>query len=172
MKKILENIPSCFLKFISAIFFVFQDKVLITQWKDEIINGHKTSLQIMSNMTSKGFKIYGALTNSPSTENFKPPLEHRNSNGSQICVIFSCLFQRKNVFIIWIRVYNERDLEAFSTSHMQLILHEKWRAHIVIYRVMFLQVDFMVPRILILTFNEQPVSKALKRPGWNLQTFS
>lgn len=76
------------------------------------------------------------------------------------------------MFIIWIRVYNERDLEAFSTSHMQLILHEKWRAHIVIYRVMFLQVDFMVPRILILTFNEQPVSKALKRPGWNLQTFS
>jgi hypothetical protein len=50
------------------------------------------------------------------------------------------------VFIIWIRVYNERVLEAFSTSRMQLILHEKWRAHVIIYRVMFLQVDLMVPR--------------------------
>lgn len=77
-----ENCIVIVLKTDTKLIITSPDKVLITQWKDEIINGHKTSLQIMSNMTSKGFKIYGALTNSPSTENFKPPLEHRNSNGS------------------------------------------------------------------------------------------
>lgn len=61
----------------------FQDKVLISQWKDEIINGHKLSAQIVANMTTKASKMYGAaISNSPSSENFKPPLEHRNSNGS------------------------------------------------------------------------------------------
>ncbi|XP_061162225.1 beta-adrenergic receptor kinase 2-like isoform X2 [Saccostrea echinata] len=59
------------------------DKVLISQWKDEIINGHKLSAQIVARMTTKASKMYGAaITNSPSSENFKPPLEHRNSNGS------------------------------------------------------------------------------------------
>lgn len=59
------------------------DKVLISQWKDEIINGHKLSAQIVANMTTKASKMYGAaISNSPSSENFKPPLEHRNSNGS------------------------------------------------------------------------------------------
>ncbi|XP_022338831.1 G protein-coupled receptor kinase 3-like isoform X1 [Crassostrea virginica] len=59
------------------------DKVLISQWKDEIINGHKLSAQIVASMTTKASKMYGAaISNSPSSENFKPPLEHRNSNGS------------------------------------------------------------------------------------------
>lgn len=66
-----------------SIFNLFQDKVLISQWKDEIINGHKLSAQIVASMTTKASKMYGAaISNSPSSENFKPPLEHRNSNGS------------------------------------------------------------------------------------------
>ncbi|KAK3576688.1 hypothetical protein CHS0354_024296 [Potamilus streckersoni] len=59
------------------------DKVLINQWKDEIINGFKMSAQIMANMNKKASKMYGAdITHSPSTENFRPPFEHQNSNGS------------------------------------------------------------------------------------------
>ncbi|XP_021370449.1 beta-adrenergic receptor kinase 2-like isoform X1 [Mizuhopecten yessoensis] len=59
------------------------DRVLINQWKDEIISGYKTSTQMMAQMTTKASKMYGAaIANSPSSENFKPPLEHRNSNGS------------------------------------------------------------------------------------------
>lgn len=68
---------------IDSVLYSFQDKVLISQWKDEIINGHKLSAQIVASMTTKASKMYGAaITNSPSSENFKPPLEHRNSNGS------------------------------------------------------------------------------------------
>lgn len=38
---------------------------------------------MMAQMTTKASKMYGAaIANSPSSENFKPPLEHRNSNGS------------------------------------------------------------------------------------------
>ncbi|KAL5017369.1 hypothetical protein ScPMuIL_006958 [Solemya velum] len=59
------------------------DRVLINQWKDEIISGFKISIQMMANMNKKASKMYGAdLVHSPSSENFKPPLEHRNSNGS------------------------------------------------------------------------------------------
>ena len=60
----------------------FQDKVLINQWKDEILNGFKTSTQIMATMNKKASKMYGADLNNPNPENFRPPLEHRNSNGS------------------------------------------------------------------------------------------
>ncbi|XP_060605265.1 beta-adrenergic receptor kinase 2-like isoform X1 [Ruditapes philippinarum] len=59
------------------------DKVLINQWKDEILNGFKLSTQIMANMNKKASKMYGAEINSSSNaDNFRPPLEHRNSNGS------------------------------------------------------------------------------------------
>ncbi|XP_052798603.1 beta-adrenergic receptor kinase 2-like isoform X3 [Mya arenaria] len=57
------------------------DKVLINQWKDEIINGYKLSTQIMANMNKKASKMYGAEINNTNFE-FRPPLEHRNSNGS------------------------------------------------------------------------------------------
>lgn len=58
------------------------DKVLINQWKDEILNGFKTSTQIMATMNKKASKMYGADLNNPNPDNFRPPLEHRNSNGS------------------------------------------------------------------------------------------
>ncbi|WAR01303.1 ARBK2-like protein, partial [Mya arenaria] len=58
-----------------------EDKVLINQWKDEIINGYKLSTQIMANMNKKASKMYGAEINNTNFE-FRPPLEHRNSNGS------------------------------------------------------------------------------------------
>ncbi|XP_052219143.1 beta-adrenergic receptor kinase 2-like isoform X2 [Dreissena polymorpha] len=57
------------------------DKVLINQWKDEIINGFNLSTQIMANMNKKASKMYGAEINL-SNPDFRPPLEHRNSNGS------------------------------------------------------------------------------------------
>lgn len=62
-------------------FSALQDKVLINQWKDEIINGFKLSTQIMANMNKKASKMYGAEINSSNSE-YRPPLEHRNSNGS------------------------------------------------------------------------------------------
>ena len=37
-----------------------QDRVLINQWKDEIINGFKLSAQIMANMNKKVRNKYGA----------------------------------------------------------------------------------------------------------------
>lgn len=59
------------------------DRVLINQWKDEIINGFNLSSQIMANMNKKASKLYGsAIAQSPSNENLRSPLEHRNSNGS------------------------------------------------------------------------------------------
>lgn len=63
-------------------YFFFQDKVLINQWKDEIVNGFKMSTQIMATMNKKASKMYGADLNNQNQENFRPPLEHRNSNGS------------------------------------------------------------------------------------------
>ncbi len=38
----------------------WQDRVLINQWKDEIINGFKLSAQIMANMNKKVRNKYGA----------------------------------------------------------------------------------------------------------------
>ncbi|XP_025091911.1 LOW QUALITY PROTEIN: beta-adrenergic receptor kinase 2-like [Pomacea canaliculata] len=59
------------------------DRVLINQWKDEIINGFNLSSQIMANMNKKASKLYGSeFSSSPSNENLRAPLEHRNSNGS------------------------------------------------------------------------------------------
>ncbi|KAL4224317.1 Beta-adrenergic receptor kinase 2 [Mactra antiquata] len=58
------------------------DKVLINQWKDEILNGFKLSTQIMANMKKKACKMYGAEINNSANPELRPPLEHRNSNGS------------------------------------------------------------------------------------------
>lgn len=72
-----------FLFYLGGFISFFQDKVLINQWKDEILNGFKLSTQIMANMNKKASKMYGAeINNSSNTDNFRPPLEHRNSNGS------------------------------------------------------------------------------------------
>lgn len=65
--------------------WLFQDRVLINQWKDEIINGFKLSAQIMANMNKKVRNKYGAdfgIGGIGGGENQHPPLEHRNSNGS------------------------------------------------------------------------------------------
>ncbi|XP_055861545.1 beta-adrenergic receptor kinase 2-like isoform X6 [Biomphalaria glabrata] len=59
------------------------DKVLINQWKDEIIQGFNLSTQIVATMNKKASKLYGSdIPGSPSTESLRNPLEHRNSNGN------------------------------------------------------------------------------------------
>ncbi|XP_013421882.1 beta-adrenergic receptor kinase 2 [Lingula anatina] len=78
-----ENCIVIYLKNEQKIAITSPDRVLITQWKDEIINGFRMSEQIMANMNKKVSKLYGTdYSLSHSTDNFKPPLEHRNSNGS------------------------------------------------------------------------------------------
>ena len=54
---------------------LFQDRVLINQWKDEIINGFKLSAQIMSQMNKKARNKYGM---GPAGE--MASLDMRNSN--------------------------------------------------------------------------------------------
>lgn len=55
------------------------DKVLINQWKDEIIQGFNLSTQIMANMNKKASKLYGSdLPGSPMTDCQRHILEHRN----------------------------------------------------------------------------------------------
>ncbi|ESO95561.1 hypothetical protein LOTGIDRAFT_144613 [Lottia gigantea] len=77
-----ENCIVLVLKTDAKLAITSPDRVLITQWKDEIINAYKMTAQIMANMNKKASKLYGSdLTNSPSNENLKTPLEHRNSNG-------------------------------------------------------------------------------------------
>lgn len=49
-----------------------QDKVLINQWKEEILGGFRASTKMQSKMNKKASKLYGADV----------PIEHRNSNGS------------------------------------------------------------------------------------------
>nr|ACB05677.1 rhodopsin kinase [Euprymna scolopes] len=49
-----------------------QDKVLINQWKEEILGGFRASAKMQSKMNKKASKLYGADV----------PIEHRNSNGS------------------------------------------------------------------------------------------
>nr|ACB05676.1 rhodopsin kinase [Euprymna scolopes] len=49
-----------------------QDKVLINQWKEEILGGFRASTKMQSKMNRKASKLYGADV----------PIEHRNSNGS------------------------------------------------------------------------------------------
>ena len=58
------------------LYIIFQDRVLITQWKDEIINGFKLSAQIMANMNKKVRNKYGAEFGQAQT------LEQNNSNGT------------------------------------------------------------------------------------------
>ncbi|XP_071094092.1 G protein-coupled receptor kinase 3-like isoform X1 [Haliotis cracherodii] len=78
-----ENCIVMQLKNDQKIIITSPDRVLITQWKDEIITAYKTSAQIMATMNKKASKLYGSdLVNSPSNENLRAPLEHRNSNGS------------------------------------------------------------------------------------------
>ncbi|XP_046557397.1 beta-adrenergic receptor kinase 2-like [Haliotis rubra] len=78
-----ENCIVMQLKNDQKIIITSPDRVLITQWKDEIITAYKTSAQIMATMNKKASKLYGSdLVNSPSNENLRTPLEHRNSNGS------------------------------------------------------------------------------------------
>ena len=61
---------------------IFQDRVLINQWKDEIINGFKLSSQIMQKMNKKATKLYGGDACNNSSNYAHTPLEQRNSNGS------------------------------------------------------------------------------------------
>ncbi|XP_064620029.1 G protein-coupled receptor kinase 3-like [Lineus longissimus] len=64
------------------------DRVLINQWKDEIMNGFHLSTQIMGKMNKKASKMYGAdmpggqVTGHNAEIYTKQPLEQRNSNGS------------------------------------------------------------------------------------------
>lgn len=58
----------------------FQDRVLINQWKDEIINGFKLSSAIMANMNKKVRNKYGADFQVEMAQN--ATMEQRNSNGS------------------------------------------------------------------------------------------
>lgn len=37
-----------------------QDRILLTQWKDEIVHGFQLSTQIMANMNKKVSRMYGA----------------------------------------------------------------------------------------------------------------
>ncbi|XP_055861541.1 beta-adrenergic receptor kinase 2-like isoform X2 [Biomphalaria glabrata] len=58
------------------------DKVLINQWKDEIIQGFNLSTQIVATMNKKASKLYGSdIPGSPSTESLRNPLEHRNRHS-------------------------------------------------------------------------------------------
>ncbi|BFZ18871.1 hypothetical protein BsWGS_21911 [Bradybaena similaris] len=66
------------------------DKVLINQWKDEIIQGFNTSAQILATMNKKASKLYGSeIPGSPSSE-FRNPLEHRNKFRIVYCFIPRC----------------------------------------------------------------------------------
>ncbi|ELU07758.1 hypothetical protein CAPTEDRAFT_103369 [Capitella teleta] len=58
------------------------DRVLINQWKDEIISGFKLSAQIMANMNKKVRNKYGAVPGGNGIDGGHPPLEHRNSDDS------------------------------------------------------------------------------------------
>lgn len=68
---------------------LLQDRVLINQWKDEIISGFKLSAQIMANMNKKvrnkygaDFGLGGSGGNGLDGSMGHPPLEHRNSDDS------------------------------------------------------------------------------------------
>lgn len=43
-----------------VIVFVTQDKILLRQWKDELVEGFKKSAQIMASINKKASKIFGA----------------------------------------------------------------------------------------------------------------
>ncbi|RUS74310.1 hypothetical protein EGW08_017933 [Elysia chlorotica] len=67
------------------------DKVLINQWKDEIIQGFNLSTQIVATMNKKASKLYGSdLPGSPSSESLRNPLEHRNRLRLTRCLSSPC----------------------------------------------------------------------------------
>ena len=81
--KIYYFLNKPFPMFMERVCFFLQDKVLINQWKDEIIQGFTISAQIMANMNKKASKLYGSdLPGSPMTDCQRHILEHRNSNGN------------------------------------------------------------------------------------------
>lgn len=79
-----ENCIVIHLKNDTKVAITSPDRVLINQWKDEIINGFKLSSQILANMNKKVRKKYGAdlAGGQGNMSSNHPPLEQRNSNGS------------------------------------------------------------------------------------------
>ncbi|XP_076452938.1 G protein-coupled receptor kinase 3-like [Babylonia areolata] len=76
-----DNCIVILLKTDQKIAITSQDRVLINQWKDEIISGFNMSSQIMANMNKKVSKLYGTdPANAPGFHNMRPLLVHRNSN--------------------------------------------------------------------------------------------
>ncbi|CAD5125386.1 DgyrCDS13623 [Dimorphilus gyrociliatus] len=88
-----ENCIVIVLKSDAKLAITSPDKILINQWKDEIINGFKLSSQIMANMNKKVRNKYGADTAmggstdhsdsaTPSQNVQHQSVEQRNSNGT------------------------------------------------------------------------------------------
>ncbi|CAL8101988.1 unnamed protein product [Calicophoron daubneyi] len=57
----MDNCILIKLKTDSRVYITSNDKVLITQWKEEILEGYRLSCEIMSHMNKKAHKMYGVL---------------------------------------------------------------------------------------------------------------
>lgn len=65
-----------------------QDKILIAQWKDELLKGFRLSTQILSTVTPKVCRVYGAGTETTTVS--KEPLGPSSSNGPSISPTGQC----------------------------------------------------------------------------------
>ncbi|OON22902.1 kinase domain protein [Opisthorchis viverrini] len=57
----MDNCICIKLKNDNRVYITSNDKVLITQWKEEILDGYRLSCEIMSHMNRKAHKMYGVL---------------------------------------------------------------------------------------------------------------
>ncbi|KAF7258154.1 hypothetical protein EG68_04811 [Paragonimus skrjabini miyazakii] len=57
----MDNCIAIRLKNDSRVYITSNDKMLITQWREEIIEGYRLSCQIMSHMNRKAHKMYGVV---------------------------------------------------------------------------------------------------------------
>ncbi|CAH8670154.1 unnamed protein product [Dicrocoelium dendriticum] len=78
----MDNCISIKLKNDNRLYITSNDKVLITQWKEEIIEGYRLSCEIMSHMNRKAHKMYGIIDPMASSTDGGPATTIPNSIAS------------------------------------------------------------------------------------------
>ncbi|CAH8474983.1 Beta-adrenergic receptor kinase 2 [Schistosoma haematobium] len=68
----MDNCISIKLKNDTRLYITSNDKIMITQWKEEILEGYRISCELMAHMNKKAHKMYGVLDPMSNTDTHPP----------------------------------------------------------------------------------------------------
>ncbi|VDP32396.1 unnamed protein product [Schistosoma margrebowiei] len=68
----MDNCISIKLKNDTRLYITSNDKIMITQWKEEILEGYRISCELMAHMNKKAHKMYGVLDPMSNTDTHLP----------------------------------------------------------------------------------------------------